>query len=99
VLSLSDDLHYPNLKAEWFEQEVLPFLDKESTAATTKPSAAPTSAPSASPAERLLTLGQLYLHTGKTDLAREKLQQVIDDYPNDPAAATAGELLEQMKSQ
>jgi hypothetical protein len=28
VLSLGDDLHYPNLKSNWFEQDVLPFLDK-----------------------------------------------------------------------
>jgi hypothetical protein len=26
-LSSSDDLHFPNMKADWFEQKVLPFLD------------------------------------------------------------------------
>ena len=26
-LSSGDDLHYPNLKAEWFSQQALPFLD------------------------------------------------------------------------
>jgi hypothetical protein len=34
VLSLSEDLHYPNFKVDWFKKETLPFL--EGVAATTQ---------------------------------------------------------------
>jgi hypothetical protein len=38
-LSLKDDLHYPMFKAQWFEQDALPFLDA-AAAAETKPGGA-----------------------------------------------------------
>jgi len=102
-LSLSDDLHYPNMKADWFEQQALPFLDAASVkaeiaksvpgSATTMPASA---APAVSEPQHLLTMAQLYISNGQTDLAQKKLQQIIDTYPGDPAAAKAKELLGQL---
>jgi hypothetical protein len=120
-LSPGDDLHYPNLKADWFEQQALPFLDSASargapsgnsmpaaasanapaspassatssaasTAATTKP-AAP------SEAQHLLSLARLYIDNNHPELARPRLQMILDRYPNDPAAAQAKQLLDQL---
>ena len=110
-LSSGDDLHYPNLKAEWFSQQVLPFLDKFSTAehkslqgspaAATSTEAAPaTTNPSGpSEAETLLAKAQLLMSNGRTDLARTKLQEIVQDYPADPAAAEAKKLLDQISNQ
>lgn len=100
-LSMVGDVHYPNMKAEWFEQQALPFLEKSSaTAEITKPAtASATTAPAAPPAqnvnepEHLLGLARLYISNGQTDLAQKKLQQIIDTYPTDPAAQKAKELL------
>ena len=108
-LSLTDDLHYPNFKAEWFEQTALPFLDGASAtpAKTTATKgkdgvpAAPTadSPPAAVPisasadAQHLLSLAQLYIKNGQTKLARAKLQLIMQYYPTDSAAVTAKQLL------
>ena len=40
-LSLTEDLHFPNFKAEWFSQQALPFLDQFSVAPP-KPATRPT---------------------------------------------------------
>jgi hypothetical protein len=103
-LSLGDDLHFPNMKAEWFEQQAIPFLDKATAAAEiVKPeSGLPTTAPAAgsspavNPAQHLLAMAQLYISNGQRDLAQKKLQQIIDTYPNDPAAEKAKQLLGQL---
>jgi hypothetical protein len=44
-LSLSDDLHYPMFKSEWFEQDALPFLDAASAAEAKLPQQIPVTAP------------------------------------------------------
>jgi hypothetical protein len=113
-LSNSDDLHYPNFKAEWFSQQAMPFLDKFSTAdrkavpktetAATKSDAAPaatnpSAAPAPSEAQSLLSKARLLLANGQTDIARDKLQQIIKLFPDDPAAAKARELLDQIGNQ
>lgn len=105
-LSNVDDLHFPNLKAEWFSQQALPFLDKFSTAEmnVAHSDAAPaTTAPSASTgpseAQSLLSQAQLLMSNGRNDLARDKLQEIVQQFPNDPAAAKAKELLEQIGGQ
>jgi len=102
-LSPIDDLHFPNLKADWFEQQVLPFLDKASETVKIANSALnPPSTQSAAPvvevsaAQHLLAMARLYIGNGQTELARGKLQQIIDNYPTDPAADTAKQLLSQM---
>jgi hypothetical protein len=48
---------------------------------------------------RLLHLAQAYLGSGFPDRARQKLNLLIQKYPNDPAAAKAKELLEQINNQ
>jgi hypothetical protein len=113
-LSSNDDLHFPNLKAEWFSHQALQFLDEFSTAehkapsesqtATTNPEAEATAtAPSASPgpseAQALLAKAQLLMSNGRTDLARTKLQDIIQTFPNDPVAAKAKQLLDQINNE
>ncbi len=106
--SLSDQLHYPNLTADWFEGQVLPYLDKNSSstgstapvaAAATAPSSA--TAPSGGPsrAKSLLSVAKLLIANGQTDLARAKLQEIIRGYPTDPAAGEAKQLLDQIGAQ
>jgi hypothetical protein len=105
-LSIPNDLHYPNMKSDWFEQQALPFLDKggnsenaiaASISPSSQPSATPQTAPTVSEPQHLLTLARLYMSNGMADQARKKLQEIIDTYPDDPAAQTAKDLLSQMK--
>jgi hypothetical protein len=107
----TDDVHYPNLKPEWFEQTALPFLDKVSATqvlkplamapeATTHPTTARTAAPSnESEPQHLLKVAKLYLDNGQLNFARPKLEAIIRKYPNDPAAATAKKLLDQLPAE
>ena len=104
----SDDVHYPNLKPEWLEGKVLPFLDKAALngpaprlaaappaqAAPGAPPAAATTAPAGNPeADHLLRVAKLYIQNGQPALARPKLEAILRSYPKDPAAKTAKELL------
>ena len=108
-LSLGDDLHCPNLTTNWLTDEALPFLDKNATAiamqaassggASTAPSpgggvAAAPEAPSK--AQSLLSVAKLLLANNQADLARAKLQEIVKNYPNDPAAPEARKLLDQI---
>jgi TolA-binding protein len=73
------------------------------TAATGATTTAPTAAaapakPAVSKAQRLLNMAQLYVNNGQRDLAKTKLQQLLADYPNDPVAPKAKQLLEQLSS-
>ncbi|MGA2231871.1 MAG: hypothetical protein ABSH22_13315 [Tepidisphaeraceae bacterium] len=112
-LSVTDDLHFPNFKLDWFQKQAIPFLDSASAgqldaATTASPVAAkaapvptPTAsvkpaAPEPSPAAHLLALAKLYLNNNQPDAARTKLQQIIDEYPTDPAATTAKQMIESM---
>jgi hypothetical protein len=105
ALSFGDDLHFPNLKPDWFEQQALPFLDKASASIPQSPkpgaSATPSTAPAApvDEAEHLLGMAKIYIANGQTDLAREKLQEIVQSYPNDPAAKEANQLLSQLNNQ
>jgi hypothetical protein len=123
VLSLTEDLHYPNFKAEWFDQKVLPYLDKLSAAnaaehpansdaessakavAENKAAATTEFSPTAPPetisaAQHLLNVAQLLISSGQPDLAKVRLQQILDDYPNDAKAVEkAKELLGQLNGQ
>jgi hypothetical protein len=105
--SLTTDLHYPDFKVEWFEDKALPFLDKSTSAATTEPasvartttkpttSALPAAA-APSPAAHALSMARLYIKNGQPELARTKLQLIIETFPNDPAAEQARELLKRL---
>jgi FimV-like protein len=48
---------------------------------------------------RLLHLAQAYIASGLTDKAKEKLNELIEKYPSDPAAAKAKDLLAQLSNQ
>ena len=57
------------------------------------------SRPSPTPAQHLLTLAQIYIDSGDTETAKTKLQEIIDNYPGDPAAAKAKQLQEKLNGQ
>ena len=80
-----DDISYPNLKAEWF-QNMLDMLESVSLAPS-KSSTRPVDPGVA--AATLLNLAKAYLDAGKPDMARQKLDQLIRKYPNDPSADKA----------
>jgi hypothetical protein len=100
-LTLGEDLHYPNFKAEWLEDEALPFLDKGTGGLkSAKPDVATTltsTQPSVSQPEHLLSVAKILLSNGQTSLAKLKLQQLVKAYPDDPAADEAKKLLEGLK--
>ena len=107
--STNEDVHYPNLKPEWFEQTALPFLDKSALGPgkysgpqpllpggpTSQPASSDSGeVPAANPeAEHLLRLARLYTQNGQPALARAKLEAIVRTYPNDPAAKAARQLL------
>ena len=46
--------------------------------------------------EKLLSMAMLFIQNKNLDLARERLRQIVEQYPNDPAAQKAGQLLEEI---
>jgi hypothetical protein len=66
------------------------FHKKKPAFRTTAPAAAPTEA------AKILKSAQPYIANNLPDLAKPKLQQIIDTYPTDPAAAKAKDLLAQI---
>jgi hypothetical protein len=114
-LSTGGDLHFPNMKAEWFEQQALPFLDQFSSelkkpttepsvasgegAATTQATQPSESEAGPSKAQSLLSVAQILIANNETELAKKKLQAIISAYPTDPAAAKAKELLGRLNAQ
>jgi hypothetical protein len=77
--------------AQWFDQ-MLKLME----------SAKPASASAAAPPDdalRLLHLAQAYISSGLPDRAREKLNLLIQKYPNDPSADKARQILSQLNSQ
>ncbi|HTW95679.1 MAG TPA: tetratricopeptide repeat protein [Tepidisphaeraceae bacterium] len=101
TLNNMGDVHYPMFKAEWFEEKALPFLNGASRAAIVPigHESKTAAAPAPSEAQQLLTMAQLYMNGGDNDAAKTKLQEIIDNYPNDPAAAKAKALLQQLNGQ
>lgn len=59
----------------------------------------PDSAPKADPAAQELGAAQMLIANGRSDLAKDKLQEIIQKYPGDPAAAQAQTLLDQLNAQ
>jgi hypothetical protein len=107
TLSSDPDLHYPNFKLEWFQEQALPFLDESVAQAAknappvrapihvaTEPASPPSAAPSE--AQHLMSMAKLFMDNGHTELAKPKLQQLVDQYPSDPLAAEAKEMLDQI---
>jgi hypothetical protein len=91
-----DDIGYPNLKSEWFGK-MLDMLEAVSMAAP--PKAATRASPAGAGAETMLKLAQAYIAAGKSDKAAQKLEMLIQEYPNDPAAEKAKALLQQIQGQ
>ncbi|HEY7087154.1 MAG TPA: hypothetical protein VH518_03635 [Tepidisphaeraceae bacterium] len=89
-----DDLHYPSIQTGWFEK-TMQFLDAPDQAvASTHPTE--TTRPAISEPQRMLNLAKTYLGMKNYPVARTKLQDVIRKFPDDPAAAEAKQLLEQI---
>ena len=97
-LSAGDDLHYPNMKAQWFEEKALPFLDQFATEPATRPSMAETGATTqaASKAGSWLSVAKILIANGQPDLAKSKLRSIITAYPEAPEAKEAKQLLQQL---
>jgi hypothetical protein len=87
-----------------------PISEEASSTPTTRPAAedesnpAPTTHPVEAASEpsapqHLLSIAQMLINNGNKDLARQKLQEIIDTYPGDPAAAKAKQLLDGMDGQ
>lgn len=90
------------LQPAWFEKTLAMLESGHPLAAkpTTHPAiASPTTSPAPSDAAHLLNLAQNYIDAGLTDRAREKLNLLIQQYPDDPAATKARDLLTQMQGQ
>jgi hypothetical protein len=101
-LMLPNQIGYPNFDPVLFEKlmtelESVP-VDKvripamHQVAAENPPTAV-------SEPDRLLKLAQAYINAGATELARGKLNSIIEQYPNDPAAQKARDLLSQIQGQ
>jgi hypothetical protein len=78
-------------------------VDENEPAATSAPSTTPqepqAAKPEPRPAEHLMTMAQLYINGGQTDLAKSKLQEILDTYPDDPLAPKAKTMLDQLNGQ
>jgi hypothetical protein len=77
----------------WFRQTLQQLASIRSHPVAMHPTTAPASSDEPT---RLLHLAQAYIASGLTDKAKDKLNQLIQSYPNDPAAAKAKELLAQI---
>ncbi|MGA3065675.1 MAG: hypothetical protein ABSF29_02390 [Tepidisphaeraceae bacterium] len=86
--------HDQIMEGPWVEERL---KELESVAAE-KAAAAP-SGPPPSEAQHLLKLAQMDIANQQPDMARDKLNQIIQQYPDDPAAQTAKDLLAQLQSQ
>jgi hypothetical protein len=73
-----------------------PAAEESNSAPTTHPAQA---ASEPSEPQHLLSIAQMLINNGNKDLARQKLQEIIDTYPSDPTAAKAKQLLNGMDGQ
>src|SRR5207253_769952 len=83
--------------------ELLPLANAPAPAVaeTPAPRAAPVAAPAPAgdaneAATKALTLAKNYIASKRPDIARTKLQKLIETYPNTPAAADAQKLLQSL---
>jgi hypothetical protein len=86
------------LDPPWFAQ-VLEKLDSVHASPVRLSTGTPATQPSPDQPQRLLSLAQSYIASGRPDLARAKLNQIIEKYPDSDAAQKAKELLDQISSQ
>lgn len=101
-----DDMHvWSDYPGSWFEQGI-EYLDASraqskpqlaATAPATAPAKAPASDDPKAKAARALSLAKTYISAGKYDLARSKLQKIVETYPETPAAKEAKTILMQIQ--
>ncbi|MGD0464834.1 MAG: hypothetical protein ABSB74_20305 [Tepidisphaeraceae bacterium] len=91
----ADDVSYPNLKPQWFEK----MLDMLEPISLAEAKAATRASSTTNAAQSLLNLAQAYINAGKVDIARQKLETLLQEYPSDPAADKAKALLQQLQGQ
>ena len=89
--------HDDILQPDWFRQTLATLESIKSKPPIAKQATTETSPPDE--AAQLLRIAQAYISGGLPDRARDKLNQLIDKYPNSAAAAKARELLDQLNSQ
>ncbi len=84
--------HDQVLSDTWFDQifTLMESVKPASVASAPKPVDEP---------QQLLNVAQAYISSGLKDRARDKLELLIQKYPNDPAAEKARELLSQLNGQ
>jgi hypothetical protein len=89
--------HDQILRPDWFRRT----LEQLQAVKSRPPVAAQSTTAPSTPDEaaRLLHLAQAFIASGNTDLAKDKLNQLIEKYPNDPAAAEARKVLSQLNGQ
>ncbi|MGD0463831.1 MAG: tetratricopeptide repeat protein [Tepidisphaeraceae bacterium] len=85
---LVDARSYPVAKSMMGQQQSLPASDANVPSAAASPPAAP------SEPQRLLSRAKLLIQNNSSSPARDCLQQIIDKYPQDPAAEQARQMLE-----
>jgi len=100
-LMLPNQIGYPNFDPVLFEKiitdlETVP-LDKVRLPSIRQIGATSQPAVVISEPDRLLKLAQAYINAGAFELARGKLNAIIQQYPNDPAAQKAQDLLTQIQ--
>jgi hypothetical protein len=83
--------HDEVFQPQWFEK-IVSMLE------SVKP-LRPATAPAVDEPAQLLRVAQAYISGGLPDRARDKLNLILQKYPNDPAAIKAKELLDQLNSQ
>jgi hypothetical protein len=82
--------------------KVVPFEDPNAPTtqpAVAKPTTAPAPAPELSPEDKELRSARVYFDNKVYDTARDKLQHIVDTYPNTPAAEQAAQMLMQIENQ
>ncbi|MDP9174066.1 MAG: hypothetical protein M3O30_09405 [Planctomycetota bacterium] len=95
----------PIKKPDQPEAPAVPATPAPADASSAPPASAPPPAdqPATKPAldepQRLLKLAQAYIDSQRPDLAKEKLQEILDKYPDDPAAEQAKTLMTQINQQ
>jgi hypothetical protein len=86
------------LEPAWFEQVIKELESVRASAPKPRETVASTQASPDEP-QRLLGLAKSYMSAGRADLAKEKLQSLVEKYPSDSAADEARQLLNQINGQ
>jgi hypothetical protein len=91
--------HDEILEPDWFTKTLKQLESVKPWHPPTAHLASEPSAPMPDEPIRLLKIAQAYISAGATDLARAKLNDIVQKYPDDPAAQKARDLLTQIQGQ